>query len=30
MADKDIEVLKGKTNPNILLIAPHGHSKGGL
>jgi hypothetical protein len=24
---KDIEVLKGKTNPNILLIAPHGHSK---
>jgi len=27
MADKDIEVLKGKTNPNILLVAPHGHSK---
>jgi hypothetical protein len=21
---KDIEVLKGKTNPHILLIAPHG------
>ncbi len=21
--DKDIEVLKGKTNPHILLIAPH-------
>jgi hypothetical protein len=27
MAGKDIEVLKGKTNPNILLIAPHGHPK---
>jgi hypothetical protein len=25
MPARDIEVLKGKTNPHILLIAPHGY-----